>query len=100
MRFQPGELRNKEETHKAIVDQLHTATTGVAKHVTDKQALSGVKDRLAQHSVEILLKQHRDLKKTKPKADVIAHLQKWVNAHETMIISSSLTIDGTRMASE
>lgn len=96
---QPGEQRNKEETHRVVIDQLHTAATGVAKHVADSQASTGVKDRLAQHSVERLIKQYHKLKKRtdKPmsKADVTAHLRKWVDTHEKTIISSTLTTDGT-----
>ncbi|TCD64244.1 hypothetical protein EIP91_004346, partial [Steccherinum ochraceum] len=59
--FTPGRMRKVAETRSAVKNQLHTAALGVAEAVTKLQRESGVKDKIAQHWIEILIPKARQL---------------------------------------
>ncbi|TFY61280.1 hypothetical protein EVJ58_g4612 [Rhodofomes roseus] len=53
--FSPSRLRTAVETRAAVIAQLKLAALGVAKDVEDLQTKTGVKDKLAEHWIQILL---------------------------------------------
>jgi hypothetical protein len=69
---------------KACVEkQLDLATYGVAKSVSDLQTKTGVKDKIAQYWIEILIEKARDMatkNPTKPAAEISKELHEWLKS--------------------
>ncbi|KAI0069604.1 hypothetical protein K474DRAFT_1750865, partial [Panus rudis PR-1116 ss-1] len=59
--FSPGTPRTPQETVAAIEEQLRAACLGVQETVNTLQAQTGVKDKIAQHWISILVPKAREL---------------------------------------
>lgn len=65
------------------------------------QRVSGVKDRLAQVTIDILVARHRKMKAESPrlsKDDITRKLREWVDHNVGEIINSALKIEGSLLA--
>jgi hypothetical protein len=58
--YKPGPLQDVDTIRGHVWTQLTLAMTGVAKSVSSHQTLTGVKDKIAQHYVDILLEMARE----------------------------------------
>lgn len=68
---------------------------GVAEHVKLLQTATGVKDKIAQHWIEILLDKAKRMKsRTRSKEAVAAELKKWYDEQTGDKINPLLLLDG------
>ncbi|KAF8997349.1 hypothetical protein BDZ89DRAFT_778528 [Hymenopellis radicata] len=77
-----GILRTAKETRDELYKQLETATHGVKKAVADRQKETGVKDKVAQYWIDILLAKCSEMRKENPQRtleEVSAELMEWLD---------------------
>ena len=70
---------------------------GVEKTVADMQTATGVKDKVAQHWINILLKKSKELKSQNPSRtaqDIAAELRQWLGEQPGDKINPLLSISG------
>ncbi|KAL6304652.1 hypothetical protein BKA93DRAFT_817379 [Sparassis latifolia] len=92
---EPGELRNVTETREVVIEQLKLAALGVAQKVADHQTATGVKDKIAQHWIEQLIKKAREIKATEPghsSESISDELAEWLKSETAQPFSPLLTI--------
>ncbi|KAH6868945.1 hypothetical protein BKA70DRAFT_1491597 [Coprinopsis sp. MPI-PUGE-AT-0042] len=63
--FQPGRGRRPAETIDAIKAQVRLACFGDKKTLKSNASQSGVKDKISQHWIELMLSEYKDLHKVK-----------------------------------
>lgn len=64
--LQAGIPRLASETKKTLEDQIELAMYGVEAPITRLQTATGVKDKVAQYWIEILLQKSREIKASNP----------------------------------
>ncbi len=92
---QTGLPRSAAETLASIREQLRLATYGVAAHVEELQTKSGVKDKIAQHWIAILLAKANEMKKSqagKSPDDISAELMQWLDKQSKQPFNPLLNI--------
>jgi hypothetical protein len=90
-------LRNTASIKKALWDQITQATFGVAATVKKMQTDTGVKDKIAQHWIEILLKKSHQMAKDNPSSTASENsvfLLQWLNAQPGDKINPLLDMPG------
>ncbi|EJD41826.1 hypothetical protein AURDEDRAFT_37812, partial [Auricularia subglabra TFB-10046 SS5] len=79
--FTDGTPRSGKETLACVKEQLELAKTGVESAVTALQTKTGVKDRIAQHWIDLLIARARQLK-SGPRAlsdeEIVIELSEWL----------------------
>ncbi|KZT63469.1 hypothetical protein DAEQUDRAFT_741901 [Daedalea quercina L-15889] len=65
----PNKLRNATQTVHEVQTQIRLAALGIKQDITDQQRESGVKDKLAEHWIKILLERARDEQKRRIPTD-------------------------------
>lgn len=99
--FQPGTPRTAKESAAALDEQLRLASLGVATRVSEHQTSTGIKDKLAQHTIERLLKRAQELRKqfpNKTREDISNRLMMWVGARKGELLNPSISTPGIVMA--
>jgi hypothetical protein len=90
-------LRTAAETKTILESQLESAMRGVEKPITDLQTATGVKDKVAQYWIDILLTKSRQMKEAEPsrsKEDIATELREWLKTQPGDKINPLLSIDG------
>ncbi|PBK86015.1 hypothetical protein ARMGADRAFT_1047955 [Armillaria gallica] len=75
-----GVFRTTQEIREQLEKQIHQAMHGVEKTVSDMQTATGIKDKVAQHWIELLLAKEKEMKHAQPGRSlesVAEELQKW-----------------------
>ena len=73
------------------------ACTGIAQHVKDFQAESGVKDGFTQHWIERLIDESRTMRKSRPGLtpnEIKAEMGSWITRQEDKIYNPFLRLKG------
>ncbi|KAJ7221325.1 hypothetical protein GGX14DRAFT_353565 [Mycena pura] len=92
-----GIARTAAETKKTLLEQLDLAMYGVKAPIEKLQTATGVKDKVAQYWIDILLDRARSLKAESPgkPAEVIAdELRMWLAEQPGHKVNPLLDIDG------
>jgi hypothetical protein len=95
--FSSGALRTAAETKSIIEQQLESAMRGVEKPISDLQTETGVKDKVAQHWIDVLLSKSRQMKEESPrktKEQIAKELKEWFTAQPGDKFNPLLTLDG------
>ncbi|KAJ7025042.1 hypothetical protein C8F04DRAFT_1046840 [Mycena alexandri] len=92
-----GVARDAAETKKNLENQIELAMYGVEAPITRMQTATGIKDKVAQHWIEILLKKSREIKANHPgrsAEDIKAELKTWFDAQPGDKVNPLLDIAG------
>ncbi|KAF7367987.1 hypothetical protein MSAN_00864400 [Mycena sanguinolenta] len=95
--FESGAPRTKEQILQELEKQVHLACSGVAKHVTDSQTATGVKDIYTQFWIDQLISRFRNARKEQPnrsKQEIQEELIQWAIDNREKIYSPFLTMKG------
>lgn len=95
--YSSGDLRSAADVKKCLVDQLDLACYGVEKPINEMQTATGIKDKIAQHWIDVLLQKSRQLKSDNPgrSIDSIAdELRQWLKVEPGDKMNPLLDIDG------
>ncbi|EIW77677.1 hypothetical protein CONPUDRAFT_39787, partial [Coniophora puteana RWD-64-598 SS2] len=92
----PGEARTAEYTRSTLVRQLSLAMFGVEKAVKELQTATGVKDKIAQHWIDILLKKSRQIQAESriPAAEAADQLYDWIMTQKGDLMNPLLKLPG------
>ncbi|KAK0430360.1 hypothetical protein EV421DRAFT_1893571 [Armillaria borealis] len=75
-----GVFHTAQEICEQLEKQIHQAMHGVEKTVSDMQTATGIKDKVTQHWIELLLAKAKEMKHAQPGRSlesVVEELQKW-----------------------
>lgn len=89
--------RTAEETLENLGRQINYAMYGIEKPITDLQTATGVKDKIAQHWIEILLKKSREMKSQNPRRsaeEIAEELRIWLHEQPGDKVNPLLSISG------
>ncbi|KAJ7463099.1 hypothetical protein B0H11DRAFT_2310350 [Mycena galericulata] len=64
--YETGRPRNVDDIRNCVLEQLRLATYGVAARVEALQTVTGTKDKIAQHWIEILILKAREMQTASP----------------------------------
>ena len=81
--YEVGNPRKIADNLDSIKAQLELASHGVAAPIEAKQTETGVKDKIAQHWIDIMLERARNLKKLhpgKPDTEISSEVTAWLNS--------------------
>lgn len=90
--------RSADETKKELWEQIRAATHGVKKVVADRQKDTGVKDKVAQYWIDILLQKCAEIRSKEPGRtidDVSKELLAWLDEQPGDKINPLLDLAGT-----
>ncbi|KAJ6600335.1 hypothetical protein DFH09DRAFT_1497797 [Mycena vulgaris] len=93
----PGIARSAAETKKTLEDQIDLAMYGVESPIKKLQTATGVKDKVAQYWIEILLEKARKMKADDPSKsvdDIAEELRIWLAAQPGDKLNPLLDIAG------
>ncbi|KAF8804946.1 hypothetical protein BYT27DRAFT_7105748, partial [Phlegmacium glaucopus] len=62
----PGPPRDVNQIRACVLEQIRLATLGVESHVSSLQTSTGVKDKIAQHWIDILISNSRAMQAAEP----------------------------------
>ncbi|KAF7370029.1 hypothetical protein MSAN_00632900 [Mycena sanguinolenta] len=68
--YTPGRPRNVEEIRSCVLAQIRLSTYGIASRVEALQTSTGIKDKIAQHWIDILIQKAREAQAASPSRDV------------------------------
>lgn len=89
--------RSAQETKDVLEKQLHLAAEGVQKPITELQTATGIKDKVAQYWINLLLSMFKEKKKKNPRRtteDIAEELRKWLKEQPGDKINPLLDIAG------
>ncbi|KAL0954389.1 hypothetical protein HGRIS_003373 [Hohenbuehelia grisea] len=78
--FYAGVARSADNTRSALETQISKAMYGIDKPIIDMQTATGIKDKVAQYWIDILLAKSREMKKNTPSRsaeDIARELRGW-----------------------
>ncbi|KAJ4464605.1 hypothetical protein C8R41DRAFT_872068 [Lentinula lateritia] len=94
--YECGKPRNVQDIRNCVLEQIRLATYGVASHVEKLQTKTGTKDKIAQHWIEILLKesskQHREHPET-TKDEISEAMLTWLASQTNQPYNPLLDVD-------
>jgi hypothetical protein len=70
-----------DQIRNCVLEQIRLATLGVESHVETLQTNTGVKDKIAQHWIDILIKESRRLQAMQPSKclnEISSELLEWL----------------------
>ncbi|KAJ7644882.1 hypothetical protein FB45DRAFT_735642 [Roridomyces roridus] len=68
--YEAGQPRNVEEIRNLVLEQIRVASYGVGTHVDHLQKSTGMKDKIAQHWIDILIDKAREMQAESPSRNV------------------------------
>ncbi|KAF6765746.1 hypothetical protein DFP72DRAFT_798276 [Ephemerocybe angulata] len=95
--FEPGNARSATMTRAQLERQLKLASYGVQKAVKEAQTETGIKDKVTERWIEILLERARAMKKSNPKRsheDISRENLEWLHLQPGEKMNPLLDIDG------
>ncbi len=85
------------EIKEQIEEQIRAAMHGIDKDVSNRQTETGIKDKVAQHWIGILLKKAKEMKKADPNRSlesVVEELLAWYQAQPGDKMNPLFDIEG------
>lgn len=96
--IQCGPPRSAPVVRSQIAEQVRLARYGISKPIETLQTATGIKDKIAQHWIEILLAKAREMKKASPgrsNEDIARDLETWFIAQPGDKINPLLLVEGS-----
>lgn len=85
------------DTRQQLQDQISLAMYGVEQPVADMQTATGIKDKIAQHWINILIVRSREMKSSQPGRaieDIVLELRAWYESQPGDKINPLLSVSG------
>ncbi|KAH6905394.1 hypothetical protein BKA70DRAFT_1387014 [Coprinopsis sp. MPI-PUGE-AT-0042] len=94
--FKSGDLRSVSYVKDQLRKQLETAATGVGSHVTNLQTDTGVKDKITEHWIAILIEKARAMREEKEMTpeEVKPLIIKWLDEQPEDKMNPLLSFEG------